>query len=84
MNKDQAYHQIALACLKALRSTPSAADPTAVVYQAIDQAFASQYSLLVTELEEAHQRLNAIAALDETRHNLSDAKAIATRHLHTH
>lgn len=81
MNKDQAYHQIALACLKALRSPShvSSDNPTETLYQAIDQAFSEQFALLLMELEEAQTRLKAIAALDPQRHTLEDAKNLATK-----
>ncbi len=78
MNKDHAYHQIALACLKALR-TPSAAaarDPAQALYEVIDQAFHQQYALLMAELADCQQRLNDIGALDPQRHTLADAQAI--------
>lgn len=80
MNKDKAYHQIALACLKTLRTptNASAQDPTAALFKSIDEAFSAQYDLLLTELADYQARLNAIAALDPTQHKLADAQAIAT------
>ena len=75
MNKDQAYHQIALACLKALRTPAgaSAEDPVKELYSVIDNAFESQF---VAELEDSKHRLNQIQQLDPQRHTLADAQAI--------
>lgn len=80
MNKDQAYHQIALACLKALRSpsNSTAENPAENLYKVIDQAFNEQFTLLLMELEEAQTRLKAIAALDASTHSLADAQHLAT------
>lgn len=80
MNKDQAYHQIALACLKALRdpANVTANNPADVLYQTIDKAFTEQYSLLMTELEDYHTRLKAISELDTDQHTLADAQRLAT------
>jgi hypothetical protein len=79
VNKDQAYHQIALACLKTLREAPAGENDNRVdgLYQAIDEAFQSQLGLLAEELEQARQRLQLIAQLDPARHSLADAQAIA-------
>lgn len=79
MNKDQAYHQIALACLKTLRSGQNAAseDTVKALYETIDTAFEAQYFLLVSELSEAKRRLSDIAALGE-HCTLKDAQLIAT------
>ncbi len=46
MNKDQMYHNIALACLKTLREggNAEAEDKVKVLYNAIDQAFESQFA----------------------------------------
>lgn len=81
MNKDQAYHQIALACLKALRSPSSGTveNPADNLYKVIDQAFNEQFTLLLMELEEAQTRLKAIAALDASKHSLADAQRLATK-----
>lgn len=81
MNKDQTYHQIALACLKALRQSNnvSSENPTQALYEAIDQAFNEQCALLLMELEESQVRLKAIAALDPERHSLQDAKNLAVK-----
>lgn len=78
MNKDHVYHQIALACLKTLRSPSSATaqDPAKALYHSIDQAFEQQYALLLAELADCQERLNAICAL-ESHHSLADAQAIA-------
>ena len=80
MNKDQAYHQIALACLKTLRESTSAnnKDQAQELYEAIDQGFQSQFALVIAELEDAKQRLNLINQLDPKRHSLDDAQAIAS------
>lgn len=79
MKKDKAYHQIALACLKALRTprNSSAEDPAAALYDVIDDAFSRQTALLMAELEDYRRRLDAIAALDPQRHSLAEAQAIA-------
>lgn len=81
MNKDQAYHQIALACLKALRepSNVSAESPAQALYNTIDQAFNQQHALLMAELADCYERLKRISALDPAQHSLSDAQAIAHR-----
>lgn len=86
MNKDQAYHQIALACLKALRnpSSTTAENPAENLYQVIDQAFNEQFTLLLMELEDAQARLKAIAALDANKHTLSDAQALITKKSRPH
>lgn len=78
MNKDQLYHQIALTCLKTLREGRGAesADQVKALYDAIDTAFQAQFALLVTELDDARERLNHIAALDPARHTLKDAQLI--------
>jgi hypothetical protein len=78
VNKDQAYHQIALACLKALKSTSaSSEDPVKQLYSVIDEAFEQQFALLMVELEAQKARLNEIASLDPASHSLADAQAIA-------
>lgn len=81
MNKDQAYHQIALACLKALRTPAGTAaeDPAQALYNVIDDAFSRQCALLLAELDDCRARLNAVAALDPQRHSLADAQAIAAK-----
>lgn len=86
MNKDKAYHQIALACLKALRENPSvtAESPAKVLYKAIDEAFSQQAALLLMELEDSQQRLKAISALNEQQHTLADAQFIANNKVLTH
>lgn len=79
MNRDQAYHQIALACLKALK-TPSAAaaeDPVKALYDVIDQAFEQQFALMLAELDDCRTRLSHISSLDPARHTLADAQVIA-------
>ena len=78
MNKDQAYHQIALACLKTLREggNASSQDQVKVLYDTIDSAFQSQFALILAELEDAKHRLNLIAALDPAHDSLSDAQDI--------
>ena len=86
MNKDQAYHQIALACLKALRSPSPAVneDPAKALYSVIDDAFSRQTALLLAELEDYRHRLDAIAALDPQRHSLADAQNIARKQEQSH
>lgn len=86
MNKDKAYHQIALACLKALRENPSvsAKSPAKMLYNAIDEAFSQQSALLLMELEDCQQRLKAISALNDQQHNLADAQSIANNKVLTH
>jgi len=78
VNKDQLYHNIALACLKTLRegSHAEAEDKVKALYDSIDIAFQSQFALLVTELEDTRARLSQVAALDPSRHSLQDAQAI--------
>jgi len=78
VNKDQAYHQIALACLKSLRDNPTAAskDKAQELFDTIDQAFQSQFALVLAELEDAKQRLALIDQLDPQQHSLADAQAI--------
>jgi hypothetical protein len=78
VNKDQAYHQIALACLKTLREGGNATseDQIKALYNAIDTAFQSQFSLVITELEDARHRLKLIAELDPAQHALKDAQDI--------
>lgn len=78
MNKDQAYHQIALACLKTLRNANSAEakDQVTELYEAIDQGFQGQFALVMAELEDAKQRLSLINQLDPKQHSLADAQAI--------
>ncbi len=86
MNKDQAYHQIALACLKALRTPAGASveDPVKELYSVIDNAFESQFALLVAELEDSKRRLSQIQQLDPQRHTLADAQAIIHHNGTTH
>lgn len=86
MNKDQAYHQIALACLKALKTPANVAneDPVKSLYEVIDQAFEQQFALLMVELESNRERLNQIAALDPAHHSLADAIAIARQNSTAH
>lgn len=86
MNKDKAYHQIALACLKALRENPSisAKNPAKDLYNAIDEAFSQQAALLIMELEDTQQRLKAISALNDQQHTLADAQSIANNKVLTH
>ena len=81
MNKDQAYHQIALACLKALKSPSKATseDPVKSLYSVIDKAFEQQFALLLAELETSRERLKQIQALDPSHHSLADAQAIASK-----
>lgn len=78
MNKDQAYHQIALACLKTLRAGGSASteDTATALYSAIDDAFQQQFALVLAELEDSQARLTAIKNLDPARHTLDDAHQI--------
>jgi len=86
VDKDKAYHQIALACLKALRenSSVTAENPAKALYSAIDEAFSQQCALLLMELEDSQQRLKAISALKEPQHSLADAQAIANNKKQTH
>ncbi|MFK4752291.1 MULTISPECIES: hypothetical protein [Oceanospirillaceae] len=78
MNKDQAYHQIALACLKSLRNTSaSSSDAVSELYSTIDEAFQQQFALMLTELEDNRERLNRICELDPGINTLADAQAIA-------
>lgn len=85
MIKIKLYHQIAHACLQVLK-TPKADNDEQVkaVYDAIDQAFMNQSALLSSELEDCKKRLQLIADLDDTEHNLQDAKAIARQNLSKH
>lgn len=78
MNKDQAYHQIALACLKTLRESNAgeSKDAAQELYDTIDQAFQGQFALVLAELEDSKQRLNLINQLDPQRHSVADAQAI--------
>lgn len=78
LNKDQAYHQIALACLKTLRAGGSASneDAASALYGAIDEAFQQQFALVLAELEDSQARLTAIKHLDPARHTLDDAHQI--------
>ncbi|WP_430461903.1 hypothetical protein ACQUQU_03685 [Thalassolituus sp. LLYu03] len=79
MNKDQAYHQIALACLKALKTPTNVAneDPVSALYQVIDTAFEQQFALMMAELESTRHSLNQIAELDPAHDTLADAQRIA-------
>tara|TARA_Y100001949_G_scaffold176530_1_gene190136 strand:+ start:3432 stop:3692 length:261 start_codon:yes stop_codon:yes gene_type:complete len=78
LNKDQAYHQIALACLKTLRSGNAASneDTAKALYESIDAAFEQQFALVLAELQDSQARLNAIKHLDPNRHSLADALEI--------
>jgi len=78
LNKDQAYHQIALACLKTLRAGNAASteDTATALYGAIDEAFQQQFALVLAELEDSQARLNAIKHLDPAQHSLADAHQI--------
>lgn len=77
VNKDQAYHQIALACLKTLRQTHTeATNPIDSLYQVIDQAFEEQFAIVLAELDDSKQRLEKIRSLNPTHHSLVDAHAI--------
>lgn len=85
MNKDQAYHQIALACLKTLRSTAATNEDTVkVLYDAIDVAFQQQFALMLAELNDTKDRLNRIQALDPQQHSLTDAQAIVANRGRAH
>lgn len=79
MNKDQAYHQIALACLKTLRQPNAAEAENAVqnLYSVIDQAFEQQFALLMAEFEDCKRRLELISGLDDAHHSLLDAQHLA-------
>lgn len=80
MNKDKAYHQIALACLKTLRNTAASRDDAvSELHQAIDVAFQQQFALLLSELNDYRDRLKHIEALDPEQHTLADAQEIAGR-----
>lgn len=86
MNKDKAYHQIALACLKVLKEggNSSSEDQIKSLYKAIDQGFQTQFGLVLTELDDAKARLNYISRLDPEQHNLVDAQAIITQNKTSH
>lgn len=78
--KEKLYHQIALACLKALKGAQNGADSKdqiREVYEAIDIAFNEQFALLAHEVDDQKQRLDAIALLDPEQHQLVDAIALA-------
>jgi len=80
VDKEKLYHQIALACLKVLKNPTAAgegADQIQAVYDAIDQAFNSQFTLLNDELEDCKQRLQLIADLNPDEYQLVDAQDIA-------
>mgnify|MGYP006943313357 CR=1 FL=1 len=80
LNKEKAYHQIALACLKTLRNTAASRDDAvAELHQAIDSAFQQQFALLLSELNDYRDRLKLIESLDPEQHSLADAQAIAVR-----
>lgn len=80
MNKDQAYHQIALACLKTLRNTAASKDDAvAELHAAIDVAFQQQFALLLGELNDCRDRLSRIESLDPDQDTLFDAQIIAAR-----
>lgn len=78
MNKDHAYHQIALACLKTLRQnqTSNEKDTIKALYQAIDHAFEQQYALLMIEMEQINAKIDKIEQLDPQQHTLADAQAL--------
>lgn len=86
MNKDKAYHQIALACLKTLQEGKgsSSEDQIKSLYEAIDQGFQTQFKLVLTELDDAKARLNYISRLDPEQHNLADAQAIIHQNKTSH
>ncbi|MBE0483188.1 MAG: hypothetical protein IBX52_06760 [Bacterioplanes sp.] len=77
MNKDHAYHQIALACLKTLRQnqTSSEKDTIKQLYQAIDQAFEQQHALMMVEMEQMQAKIDQIEQLDPQQHTLEEAQA---------
>ncbi|MGB1091057.1 MAG: hypothetical protein ACPGYX_02950 [Oceanobacter sp.] len=78
MNKDKAYHQIALSCLKTLRATSADKnDAVAELHGAIDKAFQEQFALVLAELEDCQNRLMLINALNPSKHSLTDAQQIA-------
>lgn len=78
MNKDHAYHQIALACLKTLRQnqTNNEKDTVNKLYQAIDQAFEQQHALLMVAMEQMQAKIDQIEQLDPQQHTLADAQSI--------
>lgn len=85
MNKDQAYHQIALACLKTLRSTAAdKQDSVTALHEAIDAAFQEQFALILAELEDQRTRLMLIENLNPEQHGLEDAQQIAARQTQPH
>lgn len=86
VNKDHAYHQIALACLKTLQSSQSvsAQDQAHSLYEAIDQAFESQMALVLAELDDCKQRLASIRALQPEHHALGDAHDIIDANQRAH
>lgn len=79
MKKEQLYHQIAHACLQVLKTPAKSGnkDQVKAVYDAIDQAFHSQFALLSSELDDCKQRLLLIEELDASEHSLKDAQQIA-------
>lgn len=79
MDKNKAYHQIALACLKVLRDghTDGTEQQIKTLYQSIDQAFEQQYHLLVAELTDCKRRLHAISELEDGQ-PVDIARKIAT------
>mgnify|MGYP000213665694 CR=1 FL=1 len=79
MKKDKLYHQIAHACLQVLKTPAKSGnkDQVKAVYEAIDQAFHSQFALLSSELDDCKQRLQFIEELDAKEHSLQDAQRIA-------
>lgn len=79
MNKDSIYHQIALACLRTLKSDNNVNKEEQIVnlYQAIDQAFQEQTALVLAELSQAEARLKSISDLSPEHHDLADAQTIA-------
>lgn len=86
MNKEAMYHQIALACLKTLNSTPTD-DKQALIqalYEQIDQAFSQQFSLVLDELASRSAQLESIAQLQDGQHTLSDAIALAKNAQNAH
>ena len=65
MSKQQAYNRIAQATIKALKEQAEKGKvntmTTEVVYQAIEQAFAEEYSKLFNDVEESKTALSFIA-----------------------
>lgn len=65
MSKQQAYNRIAQATIKALKEQAESGKvnsmTTETVYQAIEQAFAAEYSKLFEHIEESKTALSFIA-----------------------